>query len=99
MEGSICNPNLGGGSCTPPAGSILPISEYSHASGRCSITGGYVYRGVRSSLPTGAYVFADFCTGEIFMRQPGLNTSTVLLDTALGISSFGEDESGEIYVV
>ena len=99
MEGSICNPNLNGGACTPPTGSILPVSEYSHASGRCSITGGYVYRGVKSSLPTGAYVFADFCTGEIFMRQPGLNTSTVLLDTALGISSFGEDESGEIYVV
>ena len=99
MEGSICNPNLNGGVCTPPTGSILPVSEYSHAGGRCSITGGYVYRGVRSSLPTGAYVFADFCTGEIFLRQPGLNTSTVLLDTALNISSFGEDESGEIYVV
>ena len=72
MEGSICNPFFNGGVCTPPAAHIPPISEYSHSGGRCSITGGYVYRGVRSSLPTGAYVFADFCTGEIFLRQNGL---------------------------
>lgn len=99
MEGSICNPAFNGGSCTPPTGHIPPISEYSHSSGRCSITGGYVYRGVRSSVPTGTYLFADYCTGEIFMMQRGLNTSPILLDTAMNIPSFGEDESGEIYVV
>jgi len=99
MEGSICNPSFNGGVCTPPTGQVLPISEYSHSGGRCSITGGYVYRGSLSSLPAGSYVFADFCTGEIFMMQSGLNTSPVLLDTTLSISSFGEDESGEIYVV
>jgi glucose/arabinose dehydrogenase len=99
MEGSICNPNFNGGVCTPPAGHKPPISEYSHSGGRCSITGGYVYRGVRSSLPTGAYVFGDFCTGEIFMMQTGLDTSPVLLDTSMNITSFGQDESGEIYVV
>ncbi len=99
MEGSICNPNLSGGVCTPPSGHIPPIAEYSHSGGRCSITGGYVYRGAQASLPTGAYVFADYCTGEIFMMQNGLNTSPLLLDTTRNISSFGEDESGEIYVV
>ncbi|HKY03817.1 MAG TPA: PQQ-dependent sugar dehydrogenase, partial [Blastocatellia bacterium] len=99
MEGSICNPAFNQGMCTPPAGHIPPISEYSHSAGRCSITGGYVYRGVRSTLPMGTYLFADYCTGEIFMMQRGLNTSPVLLDTAMNIPSFGEDESGEIYVV
>jgi hypothetical protein len=99
MEGSICNPNFNGGVCTPPAGHIPPIAEYSHSLGRCSITGGYVYRGFRSSLPTGAYIFGDFCTGEIFMLQNGLDTSPVLLVTTRNISSFGEDESGEIYLV
>lgn len=99
MEGSICNPSFNGGVCTPPSGHIPPISEYSHSGGRCSITGGYVYRGVRSSLPAGTYVFADFCTGEIFTRQNGLNTSPVLLDTAMNITSFGQGENGEIYVV
>src|ERR1044071_9076496 len=50
MEGMICNPAFNGGVCTPPAGSILPIFDYSHAGGRCSITGGYVYRGARSAV-------------------------------------------------
>jgi glucose/arabinose dehydrogenase len=99
MEGSICNPNINNGQCTPPPDHIPPISEYTHSAGRCSITGGYVYRGVRSSLPTGAYIFADYCTGEIFLMQNGLNTSPLLLDTSFNISSFGQDESGEIYVV
>jgi glucose/arabinose dehydrogenase len=97
MEGSICNPNFNGGACTPPPGSILPITEYSHTNGRCSITGGYVYRGARSALPTGTYVYGDYCTGEIFTLQNG--AQMLLLDAQLRISSFGEDEAGEIYVV
>jgi hypothetical protein len=42
-------------------------------------------------------VYADYCSGEIFLLNGG--TSSVLLDTSMSISSFGEDESGEIYVV
>jgi hypothetical protein len=65
--------------------------------GRCAIIGGYVYRGTQASLPYGAYVFGDLCSGEIFMFKDGL--MTVLLNTNFQISSFGEDEAGEIYVV
>ncbi|HEX8185824.1 MAG TPA: PQQ-dependent sugar dehydrogenase [Blastocatellia bacterium] len=97
MEGMICNPNFNGGVCTPPPGSILPIWDYSHASGRCSITGGYVYRGARSTVPVGSYIFADYCTGEIWQLFNG--AQTLLLDTTFNITSFGEDEAGEIYVV
>ncbi|HJQ69915.1 MAG TPA: PQQ-dependent sugar dehydrogenase [Blastocatellia bacterium] len=77
--------------------SIAPITEYSHTNGRCSITGGYVYRGAQLSLPLGSYVFADFCTGEIFLLNEG--AQRVILDTRMSISSFGEDEAGEVYVV
>ena len=94
-EGTACT-GLDFQLCTPP-GFTFPLAEYSHTGGRCSISGGYVYRGFRSSLPTGAYVYGDFCTGEIFILQG--TTQTLLLDTSLNISSFGEDESGEIYVV
>lgn len=75
----------------------FPLFEYTHVGGRCSLTGGYVYRGPQDALPDDMYVYADFCTGEIF----GWNGSTqqVLLDTTMSISSFGEDEQGEIYVV
>jgi glucose/arabinose dehydrogenase len=96
MEGMICNPDINS-SCTPPSGSILPIFDYAHASGRCSITGGYIYRGFRSTVPASAYVYADYCTGEIFLLKDG--ASTLLMDTPLNVTSFGEDEAGEIYVV
>jgi hypothetical protein len=48
-------------------------------------------------LPIGAYVYGDYCTGEIFLFQN--EASSLLIDTALNITSFGEDEAGEIYVV
>ena len=61
------------------------------------MTGGYVYRGFQNAVATGTYLYGDYCSGEIFARSGG--TSSVLLDTAMLISSFGEDELGEVYVV
>src|SRR5439155_26143561 len=73
-----------------------PIAEYDHSiNGRCSIIGGYVYRGSRQVFPDGAYIYGDYCSGEIFMLQSGVQT--VLLRTNRNITSFGEDESGELY--
>ena len=95
FEGSLCT-NLGPAPCTS-ANYILPILDYSHGSGRCSITGGYVYRGSQGVLPVGTYVYGDYCSGEIFAWNG--STQSVLLDTTMNISSFGEDEAGEIYVV
>jgi hypothetical protein len=98
FEGTRCT-NLGPASCST-AGFIPPITEYVNngpSGGRCAVVGGYVYRGARASLPFGAYIFGDACTGEIFMFKDGVQS--VLLDSDLAISSFGEDEAGEIYVV
>ncbi|MEW6125858.1 MAG: PQQ-dependent sugar dehydrogenase [Acidobacteriota bacterium] len=95
FEGTRCT-GLGPASCMT-SGFIPPIFEYTHTGGRCSVTGGYVYRGMQSTLPLGSYVYADFCSGEIF--QWVNNQQELLLDTGLLISSFGEDEAGEIYVV
>jgi len=96
FEGSVCTDNDPG--LCDPGNFIGPIAEYgTHLGGRCSITGGYVYRGARSTLPTGSYVFGDFCTGEILLLE-GI-VQTLMLDTDLLISSFGEDEAGEVYAV
>jgi hypothetical protein len=93
-EGFLCTPNDPALCGTP--GFIAPLFDYSHASGRCSITGGYVYRGDQNAVPEGTYIYGDYCTGEIF----GWNgAQSLLLDTSLNISSFGEDEAGELYVV
>jgi glucose/arabinose dehydrogenase len=95
LEGSRCT-GLGPASCASP-GFTPPVAEYGHDGGRCSVTGGYVYRGRLGALPAGTYVFGDFCTGEIFTLAG--STQTRLMETGLNIASFGEDESGELYVV
>ena len=95
FEGSRCT-NLGPASCATP-GFSPPVAEYRRSGGRCAVTGGYVYRGRAGTLPAGAYVFGDFCSGEIFLLDDG--GLRVLLDTPLALASFGEDEAGELYVV
>ncbi|HXV85950.1 MAG TPA: BACON domain-containing protein, partial [Gemmatimonadales bacterium] len=98
FEGTQCTGNGDPDDCqSPPFVHVPPIAEYAHADGRCSITGGYVYRGSQGTLPAGTYVFADFCTGEIFTLLGGI--VTLLLDTSQNIASFGEDQDGELYVV
>lgn len=94
-EGVQCT-NLGPAGCIP-GNFAMPILEYTHIGSRCAITGGYVYRGSSGTLPSGSYIYGDYCSGEIMLWYG--NQQFVLLDTALAISSFGEDESGELYVV
>jgi glucose/arabinose dehydrogenase len=78
-------------------GAVGPVYEYSHAGGNCSVTGGYVYRGSRVPNMNGVYLFADFCAGHVFglangqARDLGMSMSN--------LSSFGEDASGEMYVL
>jgi glucose/arabinose dehydrogenase len=81
-------------------GLTLPISEYSHREG-CSVTGGYVYRGRQISGLVGVYIYGDYCSGTIWGLRRTISDTwerTVLLQTDLRISSFGEDEAGELYV-
>jgi glucose/arabinose dehydrogenase len=94
-EGTQCT-GQDPGLCNP-ASYIFPVLEYDHSNGRCSITGGYVYRGTMGATASGRYLYGDYCSGEIFEWDGSAQTR--LLDTALNISSFGEDEDGELYVV
>jgi glucose/arabinose dehydrogenase len=83
------------------SGLILPLAEYDHGFG-CSVTGGYVYRGTRYPALTGVYVFGDFCSGRIWgLRQTssGEWNTSLLLESGVAISSFGEDAAGEIYIL
>lgn len=100
LEGTLCT-NLGPASCAA-LGFTAPIIEYDRrASPRCSVIGGYVYRGTAGTMPVGTYVFSDVCTGEILTWTKGTDPRavTVALDSNLVISSFGEDEAGELYAV
>lgn len=82
-------------------GLALPVIEYGRDHG-CSVTGGHVYRGNRLPELTGAYVYADFCTGNIWaLRHDGSSVTEqrLLVDSEFQIPAFGEGPSGEIYVL
>jgi hypothetical protein len=98
FEGRLCTTKGQNASqCTNQQNYRFPIFDYEHLNGRCSLTGGYVYRGSQNAVNIGTYLYGDYCSGEIFAWSGG--TASVLLDTGMLISSFGEDEQGEVYVV
>ncbi len=77
-----------------------PVTEYTHDLG-CSITGGYVYRGERYPALRGAYLFGDYCDGRVWTLhrdRAGKWIQTEMLQEEISISSFGEDEAGEVYI-
>ena len=97
MEGRHCfNPSS---NCSSPS-LTLPVVEYSHSLG-CSITGGFRYRGTLLTGHAGTYFFADYCTGRLWgatKNTDGTWATTQLLTTGMNITTFGEDESGEIFL-
>lgn len=97
MEGAHCYP---AGSACDRTGLTLPVSEYGRSAG-CSITGGVVYRGRAQPQLAGAYLFGDYCSGRIWsLYRDGAGTwvQTEHLDTDVNVSTFGEDEAGEVLV-
>jgi glucose/arabinose dehydrogenase len=92
--------------CTPPAttcstaGLTDPILEYDHSLG-CAIAGGYRYRGGLNPALRGIYFYGDFCSGRVWkgIASGRFWGAIEALDTDHNITSFGEDEAGELYVV
>jgi glucose/arabinose dehydrogenase len=95
-----------GSTCFPPdpdcdrTGLTLPVAEYFQGAGDCSVAGGFVYRGADFPALQGIYFYADFCSGRIWgLRRNGtVWDNQLLLDTTLQITSFGEDEAGNLYL-
>ena len=89
----------------PEEGLTFPVSTYSHYSSgdfKCSITGGYVYRGNQISGLNGVYFFADYCSGEIGLLSKNENDEWNMSLAFPNINgswvSFGEDINGELYI-
>jgi len=84
-------------------GLTLPLIDYPHLSGDCSVTGGYVYRGSAAPALRGTYFYADFCNGFVrsFRYQNGQAIERLEwpLLRRTGITSFGEDAQGELYLM
>jgi glucose/arabinose dehydrogenase len=99
MEASHCYQST----ACDQSGLTLPVVEYAlHVEGDCAVTGGYVYRG--SSLPEwqGIYIYGDYCSGRVwglFQNPSGTWENGLLFETGARITSFGQDEAGEVYMV
>ena len=77
-----------------------PIAVYGRDGG-CSVTGGYVYRGSAYPALAGAYVFGDYCSGNVWtLRRDAAGAWRMMLQGELDarITSFGEGEAGELYI-
>jgi uncharacterized repeat protein (TIGR03806 family) len=100
-EGAHCyNPATNCPTSANGAPLIDPVAEYGRSLG-VSITGGYVYRGTAMPGLAGRYVFSDFSNGTIRQLVPNGGTYTIadIVDTGASVSSFGEGNDGELYVV
>jgi glucose/arabinose dehydrogenase len=102
LEGSQCYSPPSG--CTPPPNYQAPVAEYSHGPNDvngCAVVGGYQYRGTSYPALQNIYFYSDNCSGKIWglQKENASWVSTMLLDTTYSISTFGEDEPGEVYVV
>ena len=99
MEGTICTPGV-----NPKCDKRrleLPILDYGRSEGS-TVIGGYVYRGNKISSLCGAYLYGDFGNGRVWgLRYNGRSVTEqhLLLETHRKISSFGEDENHELYLV
>jgi glucose/arabinose dehydrogenase len=104
MEGTNCT-GLSGCTCNAAA-LTMPVDEYTHGGGNCSISGGFRYRGSLMPSQVGRYWYADLCTDNIWSiafdgstASDKVNHKTDLgLPGGVTIASFGEDGNGELYI-
>ena len=82
----------------------MPVATYDHGTDNCTVIGGYVYRGTTQSALLGKYLYADYCSGNVWMLDAaaalaGENSHPTRVGNAgTGISSFVQDEAGELYL-
>jgi glucose/arabinose dehydrogenase len=99
MEGLHCYSPAAG---CDQSGLTLPIVEYDHSQGRCSVTGGYVYRGDQIPSLQGYYIYGDYCSGDIWALAydgSAVTENMLLTDSGLSITSFGVDLVGNLYIL
>lgn len=102
FEGNVCHIPNSGGNCVVLPSHAAPIFTYQHTAARCSITGGFAYRGSAIADLRGFYLYGDLCSGEIFALSPAAPAATnaaVARGSGGPLVSFGEDDANELLVV
>jgi glucose/arabinose dehydrogenase len=94
------NDRFKAGALTAGGPVVTPVHTYGHDGGRCSVTGGVVYRGSVAAL-RGRYLFADYCSGDVWSFGAGAKVRpsvSTLPFTGGSPVSFGVDGHGEAYL-
>ena len=84
--------------CPAMSTMTFPIAVYDHSAGKCSVTGGYVYRGSNYPALSGKYIFADYCSKQIGILN---SDNSIVWSTPFAgsnFATFGEDSQKELYV-
>jgi glucose/arabinose dehydrogenase len=86
----------------PAPGAVFPVITHTHAAGYCSITGGYVVRDKGVPALYGRYVYGDYCNSHLRVAtlRAGrrVRSRRLAVPSISGVSSFGEDAAGRVYV-
>jgi glucose/arabinose dehydrogenase len=81
---------------------VPPIAVYPLSGGNCAVTGGFVYRGSRVPPARGRYFYGDYCSGRVWSLKVVRGRATSIRREGFrveGLTSFGEDARGELYLV
>lgn len=96
MEGDRCyNPSSG----CDRTGLVLPVATYTHSGGRCSITGGPAYRGVAVPEVSSTYLYADYCSGELWALPLDGGEPAIVARGLNNVTSMATDSAGRIYLL
>lgn len=94
-EGNNAYNTAGCGSMTSMT---FPVAVYDHSGGKCSITGGYVYRGSQYPALQGKYFFADYCSTQIGFMNPDNSIVWGPASSGNNFSTFGQNSQKELFV-
>ncbi|AZA93398.1 Quinoprotein glucose dehydrogenase B precursor [Chryseobacterium nakagawai] len=84
--------------CPAQSSMTFPIAVYDHSGGKCSITGGYVYRGTQYPSLQGKYFFADYCSDQIGILATDNSITWTSSYSGNGFSSFGQNSQKDLFV-
>jgi glucose/arabinose dehydrogenase len=95
MEGDRCY----GASTCDRTGLVLPVAQYTHTGGRCSVTGGPAYRGVAVPEVASTYLYADYCSGELWSLPLDGGEPVIVARGLNNMTSMATDSAGRIYIL
>ena len=84
--------------CAAQSTMTFPVAAYDHSGGKCSITGGYVYRGTQFPVLQGRYFFADYCSTQIGSLNSDDSITWTPAFSGNNFSTFGVNNQNELFV-